>query len=169
MNWSKINRRNTVWGRKVRKENHEAPWKDNRSLRVSNIDEAAAFCANVNFNRPSNSPSFDCAAASAASLAIPIRAYDCPEKIYNYNTLYMCKTIVKIINKKLYYGENILFYLYLFLVIIALHIYNNTLYMCKTMVKIINKKLHYGENILFYLYFFLVIIALHKYKIDSVV
>ena len=30
----------------------------NLSRRVSNIDEAAAFCAKVNFNRPSNSPSF---------------------------------------------------------------------------------------------------------------
>lgn len=66
------------------KENHEAPWKDNRSRRVSNIDEAPAFCANVNFNRSRNSPSFACEAASAASLAIPIRAYDCPKLEKSY-------------------------------------------------------------------------------------
>jgi hypothetical protein len=37
---------------------YETPWKDNRSRRVSKIDEAAVFCAKLNFNRPSNSPSF---------------------------------------------------------------------------------------------------------------
>ena len=37
---------------------YETPWKDKRSRRVSKIDEAAVFCAKLNFNRPSNSPSF---------------------------------------------------------------------------------------------------------------
>ena len=64
--WKTINNQ-TVSG-------YETPWKDNRSRRVSKIDEAAAFCENVNFRRPSNSPSLAWEAASAASFAMPIRA-----------------------------------------------------------------------------------------------
>lgn len=58
----------------TRHYHYETPGKDSLSRRVSKIDEAAVFCANVNFNRPSNSPSFACEAASAASFAMPIRA-----------------------------------------------------------------------------------------------
>jgi len=43
---------------KMDSDNYETPWKDSLSRRVSKIDEAAAFCAKVNFNLPSNSPSF---------------------------------------------------------------------------------------------------------------
>jgi hypothetical protein len=43
---------------KMDSEDYETPWKDSLSRRVSKIDEAAAFCAKVNFNLPSNSPSF---------------------------------------------------------------------------------------------------------------
>lgn len=53
-----------------------APWKDSRSLSVSKMEVAVLFCASVSLRRPnSSSLSLACEAASAASFAIPIRAY----------------------------------------------------------------------------------------------
>ena len=53
-----------------------APWKESRSRNVSKMEAAALFCASVIFRRPkSSSLSLACEAASAASFAMPIRAY----------------------------------------------------------------------------------------------